>query len=70
MAVACGGAAVHNKSVFYCIILMAPKHKVMLVIWFLIRSFEITPRSVLCIGNLLSGLSATASQGHWSTLSQ
>ena len=32
MAVACGGAAVHKKSLFYCIILKAPKHKVMLVI--------------------------------------
>ena len=27
MAVACGDAAVHKKSVFYCIILMAPKTK-------------------------------------------
>ena len=27
-----------------------------------------THGSVLCIGYLLSGLSATASQGHWSTL--
>ena len=25
MAVACGGAAVHKKSVFYCIIIRAPK---------------------------------------------
>ena len=66
MVVACGGAAAHKKSVFYCIILWASKHKIMLVIWFLRRSFEMTPRSVLCIWYLLSGSSATASQGHWS----
>ena len=41
-----------------------PKHKVILVIWFLRRSLEMTPISVLCIGYLLAGLSATASQGH------
>ena len=60
MVVACGGAAVHTKkSVFYCIILWASKHKVMLVICFLRRSLEMTPRSVWCIRYLLSGLSAT-----------
>ena len=56
MVVACGGAAVHTKSVFYCIILWASKHKVMLAICFLRRSLEMTPRSVWCIRYLLSGL--------------
>ena len=46
MVVACGGADIHNKSVFYYIIPWASKHKVMLVIWFLRRSLEMTPRSV------------------------
>ena len=57
MVVACAGAAVHKKSLFYCIILRA---------WFLRRFLEMTHRSALCIGYLLSGLSATVSQGHWS----
>ena len=50
-----------------CILLhhsKGPQNKVILVIWFLRRSLEMTPISVLCIGYLLSGLSATASQGH------
>ena len=70
MAVACGSAAVHKIYVFYCVIVMAQKHKVMLVIWFLRRALEITPMLALCIGNLFSGFSAIASQGHRSTLSQ
>ena len=64
MAVACGGATVHKKSVFYCIILRAPKTQSNNGDLVFEKILEMTPISVLCIGYLLSGLSATASQGH------
>ncbi|KAK2166697.1 hypothetical protein NP493_1309g01001 [Ridgeia piscesae] len=50
MAVACGGATVHKKSVFYCIILGAPKTQSILVIWFLRRSLEMTPYQFCVLG--------------------
>ena len=62
MAVACGGATVHKKSVFYCIILRAPKTQSNtgdLV-------FEKIPWNDPHISFVywVAGLSATASQGH------